>query len=147
MLSFPWKREETDSMSASLCFGTDTSQTEPVTSKPESFHFFKHSVRSCSFLAQVWTLAPNPVNSSTMARLLHVPQEFTSKIMTRLKGSEQKLKHGCESWNVDTLFREFHQWRELSCPEESTFAAWTGSECNWTLIFFLHDWKWERWWW
>lgn len=64
-----------------------------------------------------------------------------------IKRVRTKMKLGCESWNVDTLFREFHQWRELSCPEESTFAAWTGSECNWTLMFFFHDWKWKRWWW
>ena len=69
MLSFPWKTEDTASMSSSLCCGRDTSQIEPVTSKPESLHSLRHLLSSPSFLAHVCTLAPNPTSSSTMACL------------------------------------------------------------------------------
>lgn len=86
MLSFPWKREETSFMSISLCCGTDTSQIEPVTSKPKWFQSLRHLLRSFTCLAQVWTLAPKPVNSSTMACLFIHYTIQNHKLIEKRKG-------------------------------------------------------------
>ena len=61
--------EATFRMSFSLWAGEDTSQTDPVTTKPLLRHSSKHLLSSASFLEQVCTMAPNPAKSSTMACL------------------------------------------------------------------------------
>jgi len=77
MLSFPWNREETVSISFSRSAREDTSHTDPLTLKPCVFHSCKHLSSSDGFLEHAWTVTPNRANSSTMAYLFN--QEKANK--------------------------------------------------------------------
>lgn len=69
MFSLPSKVEETFFISSSLPALDDKSHVEPLTLKPFASHSCSLSSRSLWLLEHVYTVAPNPANSSTMAYL------------------------------------------------------------------------------
>lgn len=87
MWSLPLKIGVTSWMSFSLWSRDDTSHTDPETKKPLLRHWFKQLSSSAWFLEQVWTVAPNPHKSSTMA-CLKIEQGL-AKIQT---GKDQNIE-------------------------------------------------------
>jgi hypothetical protein len=87
MLSFPLNREETVLISSSLWARNSASHIELVTRNPLIFHSCKHSLSWTSFRQHVWTVAPRPANSSTMAylKVTYSNRFFTKKIKIKIK--------------------------------------------------------------
>ena len=82
MLSFPLNREETVLISSSLWARNIALHIEPVTRNPFIFHSCKHSLSWTSFRQHVWTVAPRPANSSTIA---YLKVTFSNRLFTKKK--------------------------------------------------------------
>ena len=81
MWSLPWKkREDTVSMSWVRWGRDNKSQTDPLTLKPLLFRSSNLWSSSFWFQEQVWTMAPNAANSSTIACLTHDQNQTSWKI-------------------------------------------------------------------
>lgn len=98
MLSLPLKMEVTSWMRFSLWDWDETSHTDPVTKKPLLRHSFKQLVSSTWFLEQVWTVAPNPHKSSTMACLREWTQFQGSNQSAQILIAKVRNKEGSKYW-------------------------------------------------
>lgn len=91
MLSFPWKKEVTFSISFSLSDLNDTSHTDPDTWKPFSFHSCRQRSRSSLLRKYVCIDAPRPANSSTTARLICKETAVRNRSMVLKLGSDEDM--------------------------------------------------------
>lgn len=136
MFSLPSKTEETVLISSSFWVPHVRSQTEPLTRNPFTRHSSTRSLSSFSLREHVWTLAPSPASSSTMAYLIHgqIDQELNwhchkNERVQKKKKTQDLYVNGRTDYKLRlTQSLWFHQWPKRSCLSATTYGRWSSCQ-------------------